>query len=293
MICSKCGAQIPKGKIYCNVCGADVQLVPDYNFLEDDMLSDIVSRGVNGTEENADQTESKEEDNNRKTNYKYVFIWGALLLLVAASAIALACVHDQIKRQQDNSYDYQYSLGEEYQDMEEPGNAIYYFQRAWDLLPEDTNAPYKIVDIYLAQGKENEAVSVINQVVEIHGYDKESCQKLIDIYDGQGNYQKIRELCEEVRGSVLLDLFEDYLVEQPSFSRISGTYTDDQKIELISSKGYEIYYTTDGSDPTVSGVLYRGELNLKNGTSLVQAATKSPKGIYSEVVKAMYTIRKE
>lgn len=46
MKCKKCGAEIPKGKLYCNVCGAEVQLVPDYNFLEDDMLSDIIQNGA-------------------------------------------------------------------------------------------------------------------------------------------------------------------------------------------------------------------------------------------------------
>lgn len=294
MICSKCGAQIPKGKIYCSVCGADVQLVPDYNYLEDDMLSAIVSQGVNNTREHGEQAEETvKQDDSKKSSRKYIFIWGAVLLLVAASGIALACIHDQIKKQQENSYDYQYGMGEKYEDMDEPGNSLYYYGRAWELAPEDINAPYKMADIYLAQGKEDEAISVINQIVDIHGYDEVSCKKLIEIYDKQGNYPKIRELCEKVRGSSLLDLFEDYLVEQPSFSRISGTYTEEQKIEIISSKGYDIYYTTDGSDPTVSGKLYRGELQLKNGTSLVQAVTKSPKGIYSEVVKAMYTIRKE
>lgn len=300
MICSKCGAQIPKGKIYCSVCGADVQLIPDYNFLEDDMLSDIVSRGVNaaseGTKETNDQKqaqEKQEEDINKKSSHKYVFIWGGVFLLVIASAIALLCVHNRIKRQQENSYDYQYNLGEEYEEKGEPENALGYYERAWDLSPEDTDAPYKIVDIYLEQGREDEAISVISQLVELHGYDKVSCQKLIDIYDSQKDYQKIRELCETVRGSGLLELFEDYLVDQPFFSRISGTYTEEQKIEITSSKGYDIYYTTDGSDPTVSGKLYQGELKLKNGTSLVQAVTKSPKGIYSEVVKAKYVIRKE
>ena len=204
MICSKCGAQIPKGKIYCSVCGADVQLVPDYNFLEDDMLSAIVSQGVNGTKDSAKQAKVKKEKDHKITNHKYIFIWGAVLVLVFATVIALACVHKRIKRQRENSYDYQYSQGEKYLEMDEEENALNYYKRAWDLSPEDTNAPYKMVDIYLDQGKEDEAVSVINQIVEIHGYDEKSCQKLIDIYDGQENYQKIRELCEEVRGSGLL-----------------------------------------------------------------------------------------
>lgn len=293
MICSKCGAQVPKGKIYCSVCGTDVQLIPDYNFLEDDMLSDIVSRGVRGATAGEEKAASERGKGYKKTNHKYVFIWGAVLVLVFATVIALLCVHDKIKKSLDKSYDYQFSLGKKYQDLEDLNQAVYYYNRAWELSPEDINAPYEIADIYVREGQEDEAVSVIQKIIEVHGYDETSCKKLIEIYDSQENYQKIRELCEEVRGSSLLDLFEDYLVDQPSFSRISGTYTDKQKIEIISSKGYDIYYTTDGSDPTVSGQLYLGELNLKNGTSLVSAVTKSPKGIYSEVVKAMYTIRKE
>ena len=51
MKCKKCGAEIAVGKLYCSKCGAEVQLVPDYNFLEDDMLSDIVQQGVRGTAE--------------------------------------------------------------------------------------------------------------------------------------------------------------------------------------------------------------------------------------------------
>ena len=293
MICSKCGALIPAGKIYCSVCGTAVQLIPDYNFIEDDMLSDIVSRGVKGATEGENKFSSEKGKGGKKTNHKYVFIWGAVLVLVIATAFALFCVHGKIKKAQDRSYDYQYSLGKEYHEIEDFNNAVLYYNRAWELSPEDTNAPYEIADIYVKEGREDEAVSVIQRVIEIHGYDETNCKKLIAIYDSQKNYDKIRELCEEVRGSSLLDLFEDYLVDQPSFSRISGTYTDKQQIEITSSKGYDIYYTTDGSDPTVSGQLYRGELNLKNGTSLVSAVTKSPKGIYSEVVKALYTIRKE
>ena len=34
MKCKKCGAEIPQGYVYCNICGTEVQLVPDYNLLD-------------------------------------------------------------------------------------------------------------------------------------------------------------------------------------------------------------------------------------------------------------------
>ena len=35
MKCQGCGEQIPEGKIYCEKCGMAVQMVPDYNPVED------------------------------------------------------------------------------------------------------------------------------------------------------------------------------------------------------------------------------------------------------------------
>lgn len=298
MVCSKCGARIQPGKIYCSVCGTEVQLVPDYNFLEDDMLSDIVSKGIKGTIlkgkkiRAADSREDEKEE--RNIRIKYMLIWAAVLALVIGTIIVLFFAYENMRRRsQENSYDYQYKQAVTAFKEGNLSDALSYYKRAWELNPKDSNAPYEIADIYMELDKPESAEEVIRQVISQNGYDSKSCQKLIDIYDSQKEYNKIRELCEEVKDIDidLLELFDDYLVERPSFSRISGTYTRDQKIEILSSKGYDIYFTTNGSDPAESGTLYHGELNLKNGTSLVQAVTKSPKGIYSEVVKATYTIR--
>lgn len=287
MICSKCGAEVPEGKIYCNVCGKEVQLIPDYNFLEEDMLSDILSKGIRGIRKKR-STLAEESWRAKWAKYKYVFIWAAVVLLMMGAAVVLLRIRDM---RRENSYDYQLQQAVKYQEVDNLRESLHYFLRAWELAPEDENLPYEIADIYLELDEAKLAETVIKQAAKAHGYDENSCGKLIEIYDSMGEYDKIRELCEEVKNSDLLELFDDYLVERPSFTKISGTYTSEEKIRIISSKGYEIYYTTDGSDPAESGKLYQGELKLKNGTTLVQAVTKSPKGIYSEVVKATYTIQ--
>lgn len=35
MKCQKCGTDIPEGKIYCEKCGSAIQMVPDYNPVDD------------------------------------------------------------------------------------------------------------------------------------------------------------------------------------------------------------------------------------------------------------------
>ena len=48
MICVHCGADIPDGELVCPNCGAEVQIVPDYNPLED-----VLAREVRGSVEGA------------------------------------------------------------------------------------------------------------------------------------------------------------------------------------------------------------------------------------------------
>ena len=48
MKCVHCGANIPDDQMICPVCGAEVQIVPDYN-----PLDDVLAREVKGSVEGA------------------------------------------------------------------------------------------------------------------------------------------------------------------------------------------------------------------------------------------------
>ena len=41
MRCTHCGANIPDDQLICPVCGAEVQIVPDYNPLEDVLAREV------------------------------------------------------------------------------------------------------------------------------------------------------------------------------------------------------------------------------------------------------------
>ena len=42
MICKKCGAEIESGLVYCPSCGESIQLVPNYDVVEEELLSRVV-----------------------------------------------------------------------------------------------------------------------------------------------------------------------------------------------------------------------------------------------------------
>ncbi len=78
----------------------------------------------------------------------------------------------------------------------------------------------------------------------------------------------------------------------PQFSLEEGTYTSDQGITITAEKGADIYYTYDGSTPTVDSWLYSGTISMKEGTNTISAiAVKGER--QSSVSSATYTLELE
>lgn len=79
--------------------------------------------------------------------------------------------------------------------------------------------------------------------------------------------------------------------DAPTFSPAAGTYNSNQSVTITSAtSGATIYYTTDGSDPTISSTAYNGAISLDGeGTTTIKAiAVKN--GLSSAVAEATYTI---
>ena len=41
MICTHCGAEFPDDRLVCPICGTEVQIVPDYNPLDDVLAQEV------------------------------------------------------------------------------------------------------------------------------------------------------------------------------------------------------------------------------------------------------------
>lgn len=296
MNCENCGAKIPKGSMYCKKCGKDVQLVPDYNYLEEDILSTIIQEGaMESVLDEVPKTSSSKEKNKKRLKSKKI-LWMSLLLVCVLGivvAYSVQMVKKNIIYEQANSYDYQYQTAEEYYHMQEYTNALKYYENALALRPDDFAAKERMLDIYLLTGDKAMAISFLEEKIEKNENDMEAWQTLIDIYVADEEYEKIQELAEQVRNMEVLELFDDYLVGEPRFSQISGTYTNALNIRISSVGNCEIYYTTDGTNPIEDGILYDEAIPVEEGNITIQAVAKNDKGIYSKVAKVEYTIRYE
>ena len=77
----------------------------------------------------------------------------------------------------------------------------------------------------------------------------------------------------------------------PTFSPVGGTYSAAQSVSISdTSAGTQIYYTTNGSTPTIASTLYTGPISVST-TTTIKAIAAGPGWSTSEVASATYTIQ--
>ncbi|NOU75496.1 hypothetical protein GC098_29665, partial [Paenibacillus sp. LMG 31458] len=79
-------------------------------------------------------------------------------------------------------------------------------------------------------------------------------------------------------------------VNPPQTNLSSGTYSNPQSVTITPANSSDsVYYTTDGSDPAISGTLYSGNpININS--SCILKVVEVNAGVYSETVGYNYTI---
>ena len=134
MKCENCGAELREGSVYCMVCGKPVQIVPDYNAFDDyldnlvgeDKSSSIEKNPYNNkntikqaqqpvkrpVKDHKEDSKVKTEVVKKKKQQKKMIIISVIVIIIAL-IILTATITVNIKKQHDNSVDYQIKMAKE------------------------------------------------------------------------------------------------------------------------------------------------------------------------------------
>lgn len=77
---------------------------------------------------------------------------------------------------------------------------------------------------------------------------------------------------------------------QPTFSLTEGSYYLTQSVEISADEGCDIFYTTDGNDPTTESTKYVAGTPVEISTTTTLKAIAVKDGVASAVASATYTI---
>jgi len=316
MKCTNCGADILEGQIYCGNCGAEVQIVPDYNPLDEILAEQVkgvlyestrkqnretgrmASRTMNtsrNTGRNVRETESeriareraqkKRQAEQRKTKARKKrrrLITFMVLLLAALITTGIFTYR--------NSYSGLVNRGNSKLQATEYPQAESLFKRAIKKNSAKPDAYTGLSHVYIAQDDLETAEQMFLNALADQPDNVDIYKVTLDFYLETDQAGKISSLLKDCDPEVLSQL-EAYVSDQPEFSLPDEeVYEEVQQLSLSSSAG-TIYYTTDGSEPKAeTGNEYTDPLQLEEGTTEVKAISVNKKGIPSLEVSKTYTI---
>lgn len=289
MKCANCGAELKVGCIYCSVCGHEAQIVADYNVLEDDYLKALLEEENKAKEKPLATPKEKKKAPVKKQKKKRHWFPIIMAVLVICAVLVLVIVMS-IRKQRENSFDYQYTQGILAEKDKAYPEAVQYLQRALELDENNTEVMMRLAGIYEKEADSSSEENMLSRVLKLEPENKEAYEMLIALYDSQKKYTKITELYEKLKDTRLKELFESYVILSPEFGEEEGTYHEEMTVELTARPGCTIYYSLGGLDPVTNGRVYDGPIPLKEGETEIRAVAKDERGFCSDVAEAKYRI---
>lgn len=322
MICSKCGHEIPDGKLMCENCGAEINIVPEFDIEIENSISETLSNIVEELNPNIDnqsednkkalvnndtpiiketsksKQEKYEEDffadvkdkKDKKTSRKTLFIvLGSIFILLFVIIFVGFFLY------KNYSVSYQINSAQEAMNKGEFDTCSTYLTKALEMSPDDLTNKYKIACIYGQIGDFDSSLELLTECLTSNISDfalKESIyDEIIKEYDSFGDYVSIKKLLDECSDTTIQDKYNEYMSVQPEFSILTGTYDNPITVELSTQDGGNIYYTVDGSKPDIfKGIKYTEPILLESGEFLIRAVSVNKYNVVSEEMDGYYLI---
>lgn len=149
-----------------------------------------------------------------------------------------------------------------------------------------------LLDVYKKiEGSDSDIIEVLKEMIKLEPDKIDNYEELLELYDKNGMINEIDALIKSVEGTGIAAQLTGYSFTGPEFNYESGSYDQYLYISLTNSKGYKMYYTTDGSTPSASSTEYTEPFEIANeGDTVVKAISINEKGISSSVVEKKFTI---
>lgn len=273
MKCKQCGADIPEDKIYCEKCGAAIQMVPDYNPVEDISI---------GTEEPQKPKQPSEEKEERPSGEKPAWYSCWQYVIAAVCLIAVGIVGFQV------SY---HSIREPEEAVAEPEEEMLLLEKpAFSVAPGTYDYSPQLI---LSHDEREDGVIYYTIDGSTPSSDSPVYNRPIEIGEGTTIIRAIFVRSDGTRSEESYGTYEvifDY-PDDPRLSVWSGEYTEPFTVSIYAEDGCKIYYTTNGEDPDKYASLYRGPININPGVTVLRAVAIDVDGGESGITEATYKVQ--
>lgn len=303
MNCKKCGTEIENGLMYCPKCGESIQLVPDYNVFEEELLSKVVedknkikedkfATGVYNTVEKP-EVDASSNTSSKVQTYKEPEIFTKkikTLLFLAVVAVAIIGVFMIVPYVGNHSYDNIMNKAVDAENNAEYAKALGYYEEAFEIDDKAFEVIYGLGRMYYRVKDYDNARLFLEEAVSMDASNKKIYSYLLNCYDALDDTESIYQLAESTTDEEIQELISTYIMLPPAFSYEAGDYDKDFLLQLTVNGDYQIFYTINNKNPITSGKLYNKPIQISEGTTVVKAVAQNDAGEYSDVVTATYNV---
>ena len=295
MKCPKCGAELKQGYLYCEKCGEEIRIVPDFEpEIENSIIETLsaVAEDVIPSNETVEETADIEEEDDfvvesSKKVGKRVFL--ALLFFVV---FAVCVYHFGISKSvahQDNYLELQIENARLEYNQKHYKEAAEFYANALKL-QQTAELLISYADCLYEMGETDQAMSNYYAAIDLEPDNEMAYARVIAIYEAEDEYEEIYKLLTLSGNEKIQAEFHNYMAVNPEFSYEGGSYTQVIPLKITAATTGDLYYTLNGTDPMTNGILYTAPIFLKSGNYHVKAVFINDYGICSDIVEAEFII---
>lgn len=297
MKCPNCGAKMHKNSLYCEICGEDIHIVPDFDtVIEDNMQQTILEIAneirVESSEESTYEVDNVRKENSRFQGKKMGRVIGAILGIATAVVGLFTIVLYMYYRLQ--SPDYLIQKAERYCDKQKYTEAMVVYEELIRRDSENIPLKFSLAEICFLANEKEEYEQILLEIIHSPNASMEELNgaygKLIAIYRAREEYEVIHSLLLESKNEYIIATYNDYIAKAPEYSVPEGYYNEVVPLKISAVGDGAIFYTINGDAPDENSTQYTAPIVLDEGDYLIQAVYRNEMGIFSEITKGTYHI---
>lgn len=300
--------ELLEGKLYCENCGCEICMVPDFEPVIEESIFDTlssISEDIFERDQNELKTDNTEfnttelypyEDMERPNVLNILFrmlkgnkIAYLSIVIVILLGIVIFSVINIINRK-EHTFDQQYSQAVKYANEGDYDSAINTLNQAISMEPNNAKAMILLADFYLASGKGNDGIIIYLSLIDNEEVGLEACKNLIEYYIDTQQYETLNLFLTSNAPDNFQKEYVKYMANPPTFMLENGSYEVVMPLKITADTKGTIYYTIDGSTPTQYSQVYTAPIMLESGSYLISAIFENSYGVFSEVTSGSYYI---
>lgn len=293
MKCPNCGKELKEGYLYCEKCGEEIRIVPDFEpEIENSIIETLsaVAEDVSPEEEQddaleEDMVEDMVEDIPISIMRRLVITLSLLLVL----AVGFLIIYFNRPAYKEESVQSKIEHAKAAFANSEYTEAAHLYD---DILKEQKDSELIIAyaDCLYELGETDRALSNYYAAIDMDPENEMAYARIIAMYEAEEAYEEINALLSDSNSEKIRTQFQNYLAITPVYNYEGGHYNQVIPLKITAPTTGDVYYTLNGTDPMRYGGLYTTPIFLRSGVYNVRSIYINDYGICSDYAYAQFII---